>query len=174
LEIQRIPSTNDFYNSLPPSGTFYDPNHSTPTIRLQSLGVLEHWNNSVKRKYSRNLGTGNGIELVFIDNITSGIKSVSHITTKDATYAMHTLSKPVMIEFSVPGNEIVVLKLFDNRGRKINTILDKFTIAGNYQIDLLSGLPQNRGLAAESYVVTLSCKKDGRSKVVASSVVKLF
>lgn len=48
----------------PPSGTFYDPNHPTPDQRLASLGVHEHWNNAQEKKYSRNLGTGEGIELV--------------------------------------------------------------------------------------------------------------
>ncbi len=48
----------------PPSGTFYDPNHPTPTRRLASLGAHEHWNNPREKKYSRNLGSGNGIELV--------------------------------------------------------------------------------------------------------------
>jgi len=48
----------------PPSGTFYDPNHPTPDRRLASLGVHEHWNNAEEKKYSRNLGTGEGIELV--------------------------------------------------------------------------------------------------------------
>ncbi len=48
----------------PPSGTFYDPNHTTATKRLSSLGVHEHWNNPQERKYSRNLGAGEGIELV--------------------------------------------------------------------------------------------------------------
>jgi len=48
----------------PPSGTFYDPNHATPTKRLASLGTHEHWNNPAEKKYSRNLGTGKGIELV--------------------------------------------------------------------------------------------------------------
>ncbi len=46
----------------PPSGTFYDPEHDG--VRLASLGVHEHWNNPIDRQYSRNLGTGNGIELV--------------------------------------------------------------------------------------------------------------
>ena len=46
----------------PPSGTFYDPEHDG--IRLASLGVHEHWNNATDKKYSRNLGTGDGIELV--------------------------------------------------------------------------------------------------------------
>ncbi len=48
----------------PASETFYDPDHATPSKRLASLGVHEHWNNSRDKKYSRNLGTGNGIELV--------------------------------------------------------------------------------------------------------------
>ncbi len=51
----------------PPSGTFYDPDHpigSPDRVRLPSLGVHEHWNNATSQQYSRNLGTGNGIELV--------------------------------------------------------------------------------------------------------------
>lgn len=50
----------------PPSGTFYDPNHSEPTQRLASLGVHEHWNNPQEKKYSRNLGKDEGIELVSV------------------------------------------------------------------------------------------------------------
>ncbi|MHB1038624.1 MAG: DUF362 domain-containing protein [Pirellulales bacterium] len=46
----------------PPSGTRYDPEGDG--TRLASLGVHEHWNNPDKRQYSRNLGTGQGIELV--------------------------------------------------------------------------------------------------------------
>jgi hypothetical protein len=48
----------------PPSGTFYDPDHEGNVTRLSSLGVYEHWNNPTDKQYSRNLGTGNGIELV--------------------------------------------------------------------------------------------------------------
>jgi len=46
----------------PPSRTVYDPDGDG--TRLESLGVHEHWNNAVDKKYSRNLGTGQGIELV--------------------------------------------------------------------------------------------------------------
>jgi hypothetical protein len=48
----------------PPSGTIYDPERDG--TKLSSLGVAEHWNNSSEKKYSRNLKTGNGIELVYI------------------------------------------------------------------------------------------------------------
>jgi len=55
----------------PPSGTFYDPNHSGDVERLGSLGAHEHWNNAADKQYSRNLGTGSGIELVkiFLGNL---------------------------------------------------------------------------------------------------------
>jgi sugar lactone lactonase YvrE len=46
----------------PCSGTFYDPDGDGN--ELASQGVHEHWNNATNRQYTRNLGTGNGIELV--------------------------------------------------------------------------------------------------------------
>jgi hypothetical protein len=46
----------------PPSGTVYDPDGDG--ARLSSLGVHEHWNNATEKKYSRNLGKSEGIELV--------------------------------------------------------------------------------------------------------------
>ncbi|HZT28480.1 MAG TPA: DUF362 domain-containing protein [Bryobacteraceae bacterium] len=45
-----------------PSGTVYDPDRDGAPA--ESLGVHEHWNNATDRKYSRNLGKREGIELV--------------------------------------------------------------------------------------------------------------
>ena len=64
----RMPGAEDYLHEAalannPPSGTFYDPNHAAGTTRLQSLGAHEHWNNVTERKYSRNLGRKEGIEL---------------------------------------------------------------------------------------------------------------
>jgi len=47
----------------PPSGTAYQPNGRP----LASLGVHEHWNNATARQYSRDLGTGEGIELYRVE-----------------------------------------------------------------------------------------------------------
>jgi hypothetical protein len=44
-----------------PSGTLYDPGQEGKPVG--SLGVHEHWNNATERKYSRNLGKREGIEL---------------------------------------------------------------------------------------------------------------
>jgi hypothetical protein len=45
----------------PPSGIAYNPDGSGP---LASLGVHEHWNNAAERKYARNRGAREGIELI--------------------------------------------------------------------------------------------------------------
>jgi hypothetical protein len=39
------------------------------------LGTHEHWNNPTDKQYSRNLGTGKGIELVSIpENLVKSVK----------------------------------------------------------------------------------------------------
>ena len=48
----------------PGSGTCYDPEHDGTC--MTSLGVHEHWNNAIDKQYSRNLNTGEGIELLYI------------------------------------------------------------------------------------------------------------
>jgi parallel beta-helix repeat protein len=76
----------------PPSGVVYDPEGDG--TRLASLGVHEHWNNPVDKQYSRNLGTGEGIELVSPSfNVTTGQKY---------EYIRHAISD------ADPGDHIVV------------------------------------------------------------------
>lgn len=59
----------------PPSGTFYDPDNDGAA--MTSLGVHEHWNNDSQKQYSRNLGTGDGIELFRISNTSGGNSEIS-------------------------------------------------------------------------------------------------
>lgn len=65
----HVSGTNDYLIEAarandPPSGTFYDPDHKGNVTRLESLGVYENWNNATDKQYSRNLGAGEGIELI--------------------------------------------------------------------------------------------------------------
>jgi hypothetical protein len=52
-----------------PAGVRYDPENDG--TRIGSLGVHEHWNNATAMEYSRNLGTGNGIELLKLGAVVS-------------------------------------------------------------------------------------------------------
>jgi parallel beta-helix repeat protein len=84
----------------PPSGTFYDPEGDG--TRAASLGVHEHWNNTADKRYSRNLGTGGGIEL-FIPPLTTANGPVENRTAgKKYDYLRHAVSE------ADAGDEIVV------------------------------------------------------------------
>jgi hypothetical protein len=72
-----------------PEDIVYDPeNDGTP---ISSLGVHEHWNNEFDKQYSKNLGTGEGIELVTRDasnetqDDTVIVKLASDLPTFDGT-----------------------------------------------------------------------------------------
>lgn len=84
----------------PPSETFYDPEGDG--IRLESLGVHEHWNNPTDKQYSRNLGIGDGIELVApsIINPDGPVENITKGTRYD--YIHHAIND------ADPGDEIIV------------------------------------------------------------------
>src|SRR3989339_961263 len=90
----------------PPSGTFYDPEGDG--TRLASLGTHEHWNNSTDRKYTRNLGTGNGIELVkLVPTITvvtpNGSESWTAGSQQTVTWTSEGIVGNVNIDLSTNG-----------------------------------------------------------------------
>jgi hypothetical protein len=59
----------------PPSGVIYDPGKQGKP--LASLGVHEHWNNATERKYSRNLGKSQGIELVTLPSSKTALTNAA-------------------------------------------------------------------------------------------------
>jgi hypothetical protein len=59
----------------PPSKTVYDPEKDGKP--LASLGLHEHWNNATDKKYSRNLGSGAGIELVALNAASTPLVTAS-------------------------------------------------------------------------------------------------
>jgi hypothetical protein len=59
----------------PPSGTIYGYEPNGVQARFPSLGVHEHWDNSTSKQYTRNLGTGNGIQLVSSDPLACVLQS---------------------------------------------------------------------------------------------------
>jgi len=62
-----------------PKGITYDP-EGDGTEMPSSLGVHEHWNNSTDKQYTRNLGTGNGIELISYKSVFTGIQPVVQVS----------------------------------------------------------------------------------------------
>ncbi|MHC4282109.1 MAG: right-handed parallel beta-helix repeat-containing protein [Planctomycetota bacterium] len=86
----------------PCSGTFYDPDHSGDVTRLSSLGTHEHWNNATNKQYSRNLGTGDGIELVQALLPPPEERIVNITTGNEYEYIRYAINE------ATPGDQIVL------------------------------------------------------------------
>lgn len=158
----------------PPSGTFYDPNHATATERLSSLGTFEHWNDSINRQYSRNLCTGNGIELVFIDGVSSRIRTSGHPGSVTPVYSLHGLPASAAVEAFFPKSGEVKLSIFDSRGKLLGNALDGYFASGNYRIEVSPASGKSGPLPSGSYIVVLYCNNNGITRPAASCLVPLL
>jgi hypothetical protein len=115
--------------------TFYNPNGDS--VRLQSLGVHEHWNNAAEKKYSRNLGTGNGIELVRPQ--PAGVTGVIGGARVPSEFALlqnypNPFNPSTTIGFSVSQSGSVLLDIFDLTGRHVRTLLSGQVAAGHHAV----------------------------------------
>jgi len=56
-----------------PKNIVYDPEKDGKPLP-RSMGVHEHWNSDTDKQYTRNLGTGNGIELISYKSVITAVK----------------------------------------------------------------------------------------------------
>jgi hypothetical protein len=118
----------------PASGTVYAPNWSG--TRLSSLGVHEHWNNSIDKQYTRNLKTGNGIEL-FIPSSSS--TSVDEVIISPSGFTLNQnypnpFNPSTTISYSLPIHSFVSINIFDALGRQVAVLVNEEKLAGNHEI----------------------------------------
>jgi hypothetical protein len=142
-----------------PAGLQYDP-EGDGTI-LKSLGVYEHWNNFTDKQYSRDLGTGTGIELKkytaqttdnYTDELTFGL------TVKNAGSGYNIYPNPFSesIKIDAVGNSYLNMTIYDIQGNNIfNTVFkDTYTWSANS----LNGSRLPKG----NYILKLSEKNSGK------------
>ena len=97
-------------------GIHYDPDKDG--IKLYSIGVHEHWNDAIHKQYTRDLGTGLGIELIKIGNFpnTNGINSYNQ--SKIAVYPNPTNG---LINIKTDETDPVEVAVFNIQGQLIYT-----------------------------------------------------
>jgi hypothetical protein len=149
----------------PPSGTVYDPeNDGSP---LKSLGVHEHWNNSTDKQYSRNLGTGEGIELIQITDKTSSvdehfISDIPDVFTLSANYP-NPFQSSTTIRYSLPASADIRLDIYDLKGEKLRTLINQFQPAGSFEISWNGCNDNNVRLASGIYMYRMEVKTGGKT-----------
>jgi len=121
----------------PASGTVYDPEGDG--TRLKSLGVHEHWNNATDKQYSRNLGTGEGIELIQVLDNPEIPSAVTHLAD-NSDYSGSLLENypnpfhaSTTIKYTVPEPADVCITLFNGNGEKVCTLVNRHHAAGCFE-----------------------------------------
>jgi hypothetical protein len=139
-------ASSDFW----PAGFTYDPEgDGTP---IGSLGVFEHWNNATDRQYSRNLGTGDGIELKYFIPGVTGISSntlkniniaspnpFSNFTkfkrpaevSKNSKLEIYNMKGELIRNFDFADTDVIVWNGSDNNNRMVSNGLYIFRIHDN-------------------------------------------
>jgi hypothetical protein len=117
----------------PPSGTFYHPNGDT--TRLQSLGVHEHWNNPTDKQYTRNLGSGDGIELVRLQNSIASV----HQEKMPSEFVLfpsypNPFNSSTVISFQLWVRSHVSISVYDALGREVAALVNEDRTAGKHQV----------------------------------------
>jgi hypothetical protein len=113
-----------------PEDIIYDPDQTGSPI--PSLGVHEHWNNENDMQYSRNLGSGDGIELVKLFQTTAvdKIPRESGYSLSDAY--PNPFNPGTSLKFSLSQPAEVCLEVYDLQGRRIRTLVRAWQSEGTH------------------------------------------
>ncbi len=109
----RFPAVDDYMHQAAssewwPEGIIYDPeDDGTP---IGSLGVHEHWDNAVNKQYSRNLKTGEGIELIYQNKQQGTPSSVDAYFSENAGF----------LAYPSAGNSILNLVINQEMQQKVD------------------------------------------------------
>ena len=99
--------------------------------------MCEHWNNSIDKQYTRNLGTGNGIELIFINKTLTAVAQVA--AGVPASFALsqnypNPFNPSTAICYRLSTAGFTTLRIFDIRGREVSTLVNKIEGAGDHTV----------------------------------------
>jgi len=153
----------------PSSETYYDPDHEGDVLRLGSLGAHEHWNNSTDRQYSRNLGTGDGIELVAVAAVTAVPETENegsgdnefgadgnYVAARETDLELAAFPNPfnpaTTIRFVMPTAMPTRVAIFAVDGRHIASLVDEVRSAGRNTVTWNGTDGHGRQVAAGIYM----------------------
>jgi hypothetical protein len=126
----------------PVSKMVYDP--AGEGVPLPSLGVHEHWNNAVDRQYTRNLGTGEGIELYHV-RLATGVEDAGPPLRPHAIMQQNypnPFTGVTTIPFTLGHRSHIEIIILDLSGRSIVKLASGEYPAGDHSVSWdASGFP---------------------------------
>jgi len=116
-------------------GIIYDPENDG--VLIPSLGVHEHWNNDVDKQYTRDLGTGDGIELVRY--LITDIPEEPALMRSALKTFPNPFSDHVKFEYELNSEANVRLDIFGPGGSLLKSVSQVHSSAGKYHMDWTAG-----------------------------------
>ncbi len=110
-------------------GIIYDPD--ADGILIPSMGVHEHWNNDVDKEYTRNLGTGNGIEL--LQYMITGIGEDPEMANIDIRTYPNPFVGHITFEYRLNSGAEANLEIYSPDGKRLNSYSCDHALAGTYR-----------------------------------------
>jgi hypothetical protein len=107
-------------------GITYDPENDG--IIVESMGVHEHWNNDIDKQYTRDLGTGDGIEL--LRYLITDIDEVS-VEKIDVLCYPNPFKNRVTFEYELSSGSAVCLEIYQMDGSLVSTQTVKQSLGKN-------------------------------------------
>ena len=138
-----------------PSGVEYDPENDGSIIGI--LGVHEHWNNATDKQYSKNLGIGNGIEL--ISSYVLGLEDeVGFAAEGFELYPNYpnpfNESTTIRYHLTIPSK--IQLRIFSSNGQLIKQVKYTERMSGDYDY-IWDGTNDNGSpVAAGTYICSIT------------------
>lgn len=145
-----------------PEGIQYDPENDG-TI-LTSLGVHEHWNNPDSMQYSRNLSTGDGIELIKV-NTTTSVKDKNYNIVSDFKLYQNypnPFNPATTISFSLNKSAQVKLSIYDALGRLVKVLLNDQLSEGHHNIEWNSTNSSGASIGSGVYIYKIIIKAENK------------
>ncbi len=135
-----------------PAGIIYDPENDG--IPISSLGVHEHWDNATDMRYSRNLCTGEGIELVKIFPGSTPVTAGNDSPIPAAMALQPNYPNPFNASTTIPYHLAhpgwVRLSIYNAYGQMVTSLIDGHQAAGAYTLKwngtLADGSPAPSGI----------------------------
>lgn len=154
-----------------PSGIKYDPDHTDHHAPFASLGAEEHWNNITDKKYTRNLRTGNGIELVSVVGHVQPVTSIPGFKSIDNNLLIKCFPNPtsdlINVEYYLDAASEVNIKLYSMNGMEVADLYNSTEPYGTHRFNTsVSG----KNLASGEYICRLTAISNGH---VSNSSVKI-
>ena len=158
-----------------PAGITYDPDSTG--VHVYSLGVHEHWNNATDKKYSRNLGTGTGIELIDIEQGT--FTGIAHRENRPSGFELYQnypnpFNPSTTIAYSLPEKSSVEITIFNLQGREIKSFAMGAQSPGVQHIIWNGTDERGSSISSGVYIYRVRASASGDGKIYANSAKMLL